>query len=347
MKDLFRDYLFTKHILVGNGGRSEEDIFNTLFALKNKFGINITKGADLADSAMIKYVQDQLGEYVPAPFYRNFPASVRELTSNQLLFDQLLHYAMTYGIDNFNAPGYSVFEEDFNRLAFNENVQPKDFEILHEDKATEILIQSVKDLLNSSRPLSEGNYEVVVAALKEYEIFPKEIPCKQTAVRLLYDTKNQYFARFLTLPDVIKLLDYINYTQYNNENMKKLNLKNRDRKIITKLIDTCFGDRIYKSFQKEMAECFEKRKIWCGLLHHIHYQPKCDDAKMFVIMIRSGENISVYSRFEDEMKNGNTIEAAKVLSEGKGSSVVIRNLNYLLSRCNTEEEVKGVLSWVK
>lgn len=347
MKDLFKEYLFTKHVLVASELKpNKENSFNTLVALANKFAIKITKGMELASHEMIEFAAKQLGEYVPAPFYRGFPNSVRELTEDQLLFDQLFHYIETYGYGNFDEVGHSVFEKDFERLAFEEDVKQKEFEILTEEEATDRLHRAVLDLLESSRPLSENDYNIVLETMRSYMMFPKTIPCKQTAVRLLYDMKSALrFSRYLNLADVIKLVDYINYKVYDNENLKKLNLKNKDRKLITEVIDTCFANQ--QKVRREVQECFEKRKIWCGLLHHIHYQPKNDYASQFVAMIRSGENISVYSRFEEEMAADNVVEAARVLAQEKGSSVVIRNLNYLLSRCRNEDDVKGVLSWVK
>ena len=342
MKDLFKEYLFTKHVLVATDLPSKEENFNSLVALSNKLGISITKGKEFACKEMIEYAADQLGEYIPAPFYSGFPETVRQLTPNQLLFDQLFHYFKTYGCDDFDEAGHSVFEQDFTRLAFNENVTQKDFEILTEDEAVIRLCELTIGLLESSRPLSESNYELVREVTRSYVIYPKDIPCKQTAARLLYDTKNVYrYAKYLNLSDVIKLVDYINYNVYGSENLKKLNFKNQDRKLISRVIDECFNHKC------NIKDCFEKRKIWCGLLHHIHYKAKNADATMFVTLIRSGENISAYSRFEKEMAEGYVVNAAKVLYEEKGSSMVVRNLNYLLSRCETEEEVKGVLSWVK
>ena len=345
MRNLFKDYLFNKHILVAEKTPGDVESFNTLVALANKFAINITEGKELACKEMIQFAADCLGEYVPQPFYEGFPNSVLELTKNELLFDQVFHYFITYGTGNFDKAGHSIFENEFKRLAFNEDTTPKDFIILNEEKAERKLREYVLDLLGSSRPLSESDYEVVLEFVKKYICLIERIPCKQTAVKLLYDTGDVYrFVRHLELADTIKLVDYINYTVYHNENLKKLNLRNKDRKIITKMIDMCFEET---HNQVRIAECFEKRKIWCGLLHHIHYDPKTETAKDFVKMIREGKNCSVYSQFETLMEAGRIVNAAQLLAYHKGNSVVIRNLNYLLSRCKSEEDVKGVLECLK
>ena len=341
MKDLFKDFLFNKHILVAVNVDVMES-FPALIGLAEKTGIMITKGYNLASMDLIKYAANKLGEYVPYPFYLGFPESVKSLSQNQLLYDQLLHYARTYGMDDFSEVGHSMFEERYKRIAFKEDFEPKKFEILTEADAIEVLKQAVNDLLGSSRPLSEEDYLLCKTAIEDYKIFPKTMPCKQTVVKLFYDTKNTFFMqKFMQLPDVIKLVDYINYTVYGNENLKKLNLRNKDRKLIAMTIDYMFCKTVHG-----IEECFEKRKIWCGLLHHIHYKPKTAEAADFVSSIREGENKSAYSRFEKLMEEGRIGEAARFLNEKKGSSVVIRNLNYLLSRCKTDDEVREVLKWV-
>jgi len=343
MKELFKEYLFTKHILVATSEPTAEESFNTLVALKNQLGIEITKGKESASSDLIRFAANNLGEYIPEPFYRGFPETVKQLNKDQLLFDQVFHYFVTYGLGEFDEAGHSLFEKEFERLAFNEDVTQKEFEILSEADAIDRLQNYVINLLESSRPLSEDTYVIVSEVMRDYMIVPKAISCKQTAVRLLYDTKAVYrYGRYISLADVIKLVDYINYTVYSNENLKKLNLRNKDRKLITKVIDFCFDSKRYN-----YNECFEKRKIWCGLLHHIHYRPDNDAAVTFVTLIREGKNISAYSRFEEEMSDNNVGKAAEILYNEKGSSIVIRNLNYLLSRCKSEEDVKEVLSWVK
>lgn len=344
MKELFKKYLFNKHILIEENEPDAEESFNTIVALKNKFGIKISEGMELAEKSMIKLAAEMLGEYVPEPFYRGFPQSVRELTADQLLFDQLYHYFQTYCLGNFDEKGYSMFEKNFDRLAFNEDVDEKIFRVLTLEKAYNELAKIVENLCASSRPLNGADYDVVAEYIRGTGSIPEKIACKQTVMKLMYDLKAPaMFIKFVTLPDVIKLVDYINYSEYNNENIKKLALKNADRRFISKVIDLCMEHVTVNNIN----ECYEKRKIWCGLLHHIHYQPKNSTGKRFCEGMRSGDNYSVYSRTEKEIANGNIVQAAKIMSVTKGSSVVVRNLNYLLSRCKTEEEVKGVLSWVK
>lgn len=336
MKREFQKFLFAKGILVGV--EVSENAFAARFALANKFNISITSGRQYAHEDMISFVSEMLGEHVPAPFYRNFPDSVRELSPNQLLFDQLLHYSTTYGLENFSEAGYSLFEEEFERLAFKENVEIKKFVILTEAEAEKRLKCYMEDMLNGARPLSDVQYNLVKTYIEKYNYEIQNCACKDTAIQLLLDTREVKYARFLALSDVIKLVDIMNYKFYNNKNIKKLNLRNQDRKFITKIINVIFGKG-----RRNVRDCFEKKAIWCGLLHHIHYQPNTPESERFVALMRGNENQSVYSGFERAMMAQDIEAAVTCLREGKGSGALLRQLNYILSRCKDEKDVVFVM----
>lgn len=341
MKTLFIDFLFSRHLLVNTTGQKNAS-FETLFSLANLFNIRIVSGQGLAEPEMIHVAERCIGRQVPAPFYKGFPQSVRALSADALLFDQLLHYFRTYVSGDFSEAGTSLLEETFERLAFREKTEIRDFSIVTEEEAVSRLADSVNDLLLSTRPLSQSQYTLVLEYIREYHYEVSRCASKDTAVQLLLDTWNPAFAAFLQLSDVIRILDHLSYEHYDNENLKKLALKNQDRKFLTEIINT-----IFRESQCNIADCFEKKKIWNGLLHHIHYQPVNETAKLFVDGIRGRENLSVYSAFEKHMQNGEIREAAATLRKGKGPGALLRKLNYILSRCETEEDVAFVLRSLK
>ena len=341
MNTLFTDFLFTRHFLVNTTGQKNMS-FETLFSLANLFNIRIVSGQELAEPEMLHTAERCIGHHVPAPFYKGFPQSVRALSPDALLFDQLMHYYQTYVSGDFSEAGTSLLEETFERLAFRETAEIKDFSIITEEEAVCRLADSVNDLLSGTRPLSESQYALVLEYIREYHHEVPHCASKDTAVQLLLDTRDPAFAVFLQLSDVIRILDHLNYENYDNENLKKLNLENQDRKFLTRIINT-----IFREGQCNIADCFEKKKIWNGLLHHIHYQPINETAKLFVEGIRGRENLSVYSSFEKHMQQGEIREAVLALRKGKGSGALLRKLNYILSRCETEEDVAFVLRNLK
>lgn len=350
MKGSLKEFLFTKHILVSETGKEIDpnEAFSAIIALGEKFSIRITKGANLATKEMIRDAARCLGEYVPEPFYRGFPGSVRELTEEQLLFDQLLHYSQTYGMGWFDRAGHSQVEEVYDRVCdMRERTDVRDFVILSEYEAGEALKGYLKALLGSTRPLNGDQLMFLLDGYDTYgkDILPDKIPCKDTVIRFLYGKKDLDFCRHLKLSDTIKLLQFIQIGQYQSENLRKLNLTNQDRKFLTSVIDwfvfmNFAGTKTYCDF----TECFEKRKIWCGLLHHLHYHCKIPDSMMnkFIDDIRSGKNYSAYSLMEDRMKRGYYPGAASALLQYKGESGLMRHLNYILSRCD-EHEAEEVL----
>ena len=358
MLDIYRYFLFTKHILVcvdyyppmsdeNNIGENYTPL-DVIITLGQKFGIRITENPQLANVHMICDAQVCLGEDVPEPFYRGFPRTVRDLIPADLrLMDQVYHYIQTYGFGWFDQPGHSIAEatlgrENFKRLVYNENIKPKEFKILNEYEAEQVLITSLQDMLSLNRPLSEMWEKLIEQGYRDYttRILPKNMPCKETVIGLLYKFKELEFCKYLKLSDTIKLVRYIQWTQYHSENLKALNLKNQDRKFITAVIDYFNTANVD---QCNFSECFEKRKIWCGLFHHIHYKPKSELMRAFVTDIRSNVNLSTYSRFEQLMKEKNPAEAAKVLVAEKGPSALVRHLNYIPSRCVLESDLKEVI----
>ncbi|MBQ5824425.1 MAG: hypothetical protein IIW48_06405 [Clostridia bacterium] len=350
---IFQEFLFTKGVLVSS--KPSENAFEVIFTLANKFDIRITEGHEYADEAIINFASDMLGEDVPEPFYRGFPASVKELSPDVLLFDQLLSYVITYGFGNFTEAQHSYFESAFDKIAFKEDTQPKNFVIVTEEKAVELLKDYVEDMLSGSRPLSDTQYNVVLKYITEYNYKVSDCASKNTAIKLLLHSRNMDFAKFLFLSDVLKLVEEMIgycYTSYStiyswpiityNLNLKKINLRNRDRKFIAAVIDEIFANGYCN-----VRECFEKKALWCGLLHHIHYKPKTDEAKEFVALMRGKENRSVYSEFERKMNAKEIRAAAECLRKGKGSGALLRNLNYILSRCESEEDIEYIVNSIE
>jgi len=346
MHTLFKSYLFGKHILVHDSVNKNENAFETLFSLANLFNIRIISGQELAEKEMIELASREIGVHVPAPFYKGFPQSVRALSKDALLFDQLVHYTVTYGFGNFSEAGHSLLEENFERIAFKENCEIKEFIILTEQEAVQKMGELVDDLLKSSRPINDVQYNLVKSYIDEYHYNISYCENKDTAIRLLLETKDTKYADFISIADILKVVERIQYECYNSQNIKKLNLKNQDRKFMKALIDAKFTRTEYTltPYSNAIKECYERQAVWTGLLHHIHYKPVNELSEKFVQSIRSGKNISVLSSFEKAMERKDVKGAVTALVKGKGSGALLRKLNYILSRCKTKEDVQFIMS---
>lgn len=336
-----KDFLFSKHILVAE--QKGKDQVLTMYALLNKLNIKIVSGFEHAHPDMIRLCANHLGEYIPAPFYSGFPKSVLELTPEQRLLDQLIHYTITYGYGNFESNCRSAFEDARERSVFKEADEPKEFRILTEAEAVEEFKTICNSLASSTRPLSLEMLNLLVMAYNTYKWFPTEMG-KLNACTMLYYTRDVAFTKFLSLSDVIKLVDMIQWTVYHKRHLNNLNLKNTDRKFITAVLDKILEDQSYPA--NDIRECVEKRRTWKGLLHHIHYAPKSVQGRVIISLLYKKDIKSAYSEFERIMNSSGfkASEAAGYLKNAKGNGAVLRKLNYIMQKANTDEEIRNVLS---
>lgn len=339
MKKIYKDFLFHHGLLVSERKGALDEAFATRYVMDKAFAVRVNKGKNLVTKDMVPYIAKMLGENVPEPFYKGFPDSVKELSPDALLFDQLLHYTRTYGEGDFSEPGYSCLEEYIERKAFNEKRDSKDFDVITVEEAVNNVAEYCESLLSSTRPINDDSYAFICEYICDYDYTIKECASKNLAIKLLLQFRDVKYARFISMSDVIKLVDELNYTAYGNDNVKKLNLKNSDRKFITDVMN-----ELFHTDSCNIRDCYEKKAVWCGLLHHIHYRPIDEVSAQFVQGMRGKSNFSVYSEFEYALAQKDIEAAVSALKNGKGSGAILRNLNYIISRCSSEDEVEKVVS---
>ena len=339
MRDLVHDFLFSKSIFVSAG--EDEQAPAVLASLAKLFNIRIVSNPGWASLGMVEVAKRNLGVDVPAPFYRQFPTSVKNLSIDKIVIDRLLHYMRTYGLGDFSRPGHSLFEDEVVRKCFNEDVDVREFSIVSVEEALKLFSDAAEALLASSRPLNDGQYRIVLAYVQDY-CRDVRCNCKDTVVRLLLDTRDPSFAQQLKLSDVMRLVEQLQFQSYESENVKELNLRNRDRKLLTGVLDRIFAEGIC-----DVRTCLEKRKQWKGFLHHLHYKPVNERASRFLHLIRNNEARSVYSEFERLIAEDEVREALDLLRKEKGTGAVLRNLDYLLSRCKFPATVDYVLDAIQ
>lgn len=336
MHDILKKYLFDKCILV-NDTNDNKDYKAVLLALANKLGIQIVEGEKKLNIDIFKYASKMMGENIPLPFYEGFPESVLKLTVDELQLDQLIHYIITYGQGDFSTPGHSLLEENIKRNAFSEFYQIKKFRVLSLDEAIEYLYSVMDDMASNSRPLTQAQYDVFLLMYEEYGYLPKNFKSKDILARLYLDTNKDIFISYFELNDVLRILGYIQNDYYRKSELLPLNLKNCHRKIITNLIDK-ITER-----NSNIDYCYEKKKYWNILLHHIHYKPKNECGKELLKAMRGNENKSVYSIMENRINNGDVLGALDIVIKEKGNGEALRHLDYFFSRAE-KNEIKEILN---
>ncbi len=340
MKQVFEDYLFSQGYFVADssdgGEQAAECAAGALVALARFADIRITAHPECASLDMLEVAKRNIGCQVPPSFYWGFPDSVRNLSSLELLFDQMLHYFRTYGMGDFSEAGHTLFEECYERAPFAESVEPKLFAIIAQDEAEELLARMAEGFVVSSRPLNDANYQLLKTYLETYSALPDgRCACKDTAARLILDTRDPDLACIMELPDVIRLVEWLLDLNYEGASIRKLNLKNCDRTLITAVLD-----RLFERGDIDVAACLEKKRVWNGLLYHLHYRPTCADAEGFCEAIRGKDRRSVYSAMERCLAKGDVRGAVDALHEGKGPGAVLRHLDHLLSHIDTSDLVE-------
>lgn len=350
MKETFKKYLFDKNILVNDGVEEKDAELESLLctALMAKYGYNVVSGTNLMSKSVFDYVAKQIDFKPTEPFYRGFPESVKKLCPEELLFDQLWSYYKTYGLDDFSEVQHSVGESPVERIALLKSFTTKNVKILNEKNAEEELKSLLQGLCDQTRPMSEYQFSVLVEAILEYDMFMFKFASANTAIKVLLETRNLRYAEKYSTPLELshfpKIVEELNFKVYRNNDIKKLNLKNQDRKFLVNvlkiLITNSYNDLgLISDYQKVV--CVEKRAIWKGILYHLHYK---DDRLSFIY---NSKVFSGMSEFEWFMKDENIYDAAFILKYRKGASAVLRNLDYIVSRTKKFSEVEKVLDLLK
>ncbi len=277
MKQIYKELLFEKKIVVAEGEQGGDTSFEALFSFAALFNIRIVEGEQLASLDMIRFVAEQLGVNVPDTFYRGWPASVKTLSSDEMLFDQLYHYTKTYGLNLFEETGHALLESFLDKCAFRDNAKIKEYRILPEREAKTKIADAYGDLLMSSTALGDKQYNLVLEYLRDFDCEISSCGSKSTAIRLLADSRNLKLTQFISMQDVVKLVEEINYRNYGSDDIKRLNFRNPDKKFICDVID-----RLIEGSRCDIESYCERKATWASLLAQLRYQTNDDMFARFV-----------------------------------------------------------------
>lgn len=356
-EEVIEDALFRHGYLVAGDVEDKNEAYSVLIALKGLFGIETSGPVAYLTPDAIRIAERNLGGQVPEPFYTGFPQSVRNLAPNVYSMDQALHYLMTYDMGILDErSAHSLFETKVMRDALGLAAGVRPMTVVSKDEAHALVANWVSDTLASKRPSSAETIALVYAHIEITPDFkmPK-VASKATLVQLTEILKNnpKHLAALLDqfmLTDILSLAKWLSYIQDCNQpylslakqhTLKNLNLKNQNRKLVTRALDVVF-ERGIDLQQAYFA--YEQKKNWAGLLHHIHYKPACERAKGFVAAMRGRENKSYMSYVERLIARGDIVYAAKLLAKVKGPGALLRHLDWLLSRAKTNAQTSDILA---
>lgn len=342
------DRLFQNNIIISDNGKDQEAVYITLLG---KFGVKIADEASfsLLNPEVLNVFERAFRKPLGEPFYRGFPESVKSLSEEEILIDRLIHYAQTYGTGDHENRHFSIFEKEVEKVPFKESYDLKIYKVVNSERAFKELY-NIADTLLMRRQIMPCDYQFIIEMLDNgYE--PEKIRSKQILcflIRYIRDQKGDKEAvafidkfRSFELNDILRLIGWDNASKdfQSRPNFNKLNMQNKDRKFYTTLIEHVAT----RTNTEDMLDVVEKRKIWKGLLHHIHFKAATTNATAFVNMIFDDTIKSVYSEVEELFAEKKIVAAAAVLANNKGSTAVMRSLNRFLCATKSPEERLEIL----
>lgn len=337
------DRLFQNNIIVSDNGENQEAVYITLLG---KFGVKIADEAsfNLLNPEVLNVFERAFREPLGEPFYRGFPESVKNLSEDEIIIDRLLHYMQTYGAGDFENRHFSIFEKEVERIPFKEKYDLKIFKVVSSERAYKELC-NIADTLLMRRQIMPCDYRFVMEMM-DNGYSPENIRSKQIMcflIRYIRDYKGDKEAitfidkfRAFQLNDILKLIGWDNASKdfRSRPNFNKLNMANKDRKFYATLIEHVAT----RTKVEDLTEVVEKRKIWKGLLHHIHFKPTTGYATVFANTVFNDYIKSVYSEVEKLFVEKKIVAAAALLANNKGSTAVMRSINRFLCAANSQEE---------
>ena len=338
------DKLFKNNIVISDIGKDQEGVYITLLG---KFGVKIAdeESFNLLNPEILKVFEREFRQPLGEPFYRGFPESVKNLSEEEILIDRLLHYMQTYGTGDHENRHFSIFEKEVEKIPFKESYELKVYKVVNNERAFKELY-NIADTLLLARQIMPCDFQFIIDMINNgYE--PEKIRSKQIMcflINLIREQKSDKDAikfidnlRSFELNDILKLIGWDNASKdfASRPNFNKLNMKNKDRKFYTTLINHVAN----RTKEEDLLEVVEKRKIWKGLLHHIHFKATSQNTYNFANIMVFDDNVkSLYSEVEKLIAEKKIVAAAALLANNKGSTAVMRNLNRFLCATQSQEE---------
>ena len=333
MHKIFHKLFFYNNVLIAGGEAANS--FDSRFILADRFNIRITSGAEYASDSVVAFVFEMMkAEYTED----NVKSGEGEI--------ERLRQLGKYSRENATGDAVSSLIDEIHESMLDKAREVKDFVIITEDEAKARLRESVEELLCDHTEYTKFKY----AVLKEYVTeYGNDIDCyvdKDTAINLIIETRNAAFAKFIKVRDVVDFVYRLNASVNTGWHVQKhLSFTNRDRKLITAVIN-CTIRNIDQMFD-EFTECSSKHKKWQIILRNIHYKPVGVRERLFFKYIHIKHKSRLYARFEEAMSEKDYRRAAMFLRGSRGIEELEKRLNYIISRCESREDVFSVISAFK
>lgn len=302
--------LATRHYLVNETeDRSVNMQYLNAYLLSN-FGIVVNKPA-LLTKDLVEQISDLFKLNVPKSFYSN-PQDTRFFTSHELILEQLVSY-FAYGSD---LGRIELFKKDLPEYVVGDELKLRNFYIISEAEAMQLLQEMANDYCAYTRPFSLDELTDFVYLFEHGFYTGAEVKCKDNIFALLDFDVN--FARFLDKKDIVKLSIKMFGENARFQDMSSYYKTTRAADFAAlasyiPMVKNC-------PMSKKQAKYYNKIVRVCGL-----HMPKMTNAQ------------SPDRRAFRFIAAGDVVAAARIYAEN--GSMLERRLKMLLSRANMQEAV--------
>jgi len=278
--------------------------------LLNQFGVLVDK-PELVTEAHVALVSNLYGVNVPKSFYAN-PQDMKYFTCEELLIEQIVGYMFSYGYKEENeSQRIEIFKRALPDYKESDEVVFRNYQIVDEDTAFEVLSEVVENLATYSRKWSESEAQ-------EFE--------------WLY--KNGYALANLTLKGKDNAVEMFNKIP------AAIFAKSLDQKDVVKLSIEMIGETSTITYTRDEANKLFVAVLNCRRVPLTKKQAKYFNAiaKRINIKGKKASNVdSPHKAVTALMNQGRVLEAAQVYA--KNGSLLSRNLVWLLSRASARDAV--------
>lgn len=307
MQETLKSILRTRHYLVidENDVATKNSVYLNAYLLAN-FGVIVDKPSFLTN-AMVKQIDEEFHLNVPKSFYNN-PQDTSYFTADELLIEQIVSY-FAYGSD---IGRIEIFKKDLPEYVVGDELKLRNFYIITEEEAEEVLSDIMNNYCAYTRPFSPDEFGEFNILFKEGFYSGIEIKCKDNIFAVL--NVDASFACFLDKKDIVKL----SIQKFGD----KASFKNK--KAVQADLDTIASYIPYVKhcpMSKKQAKYFNKIVSLCGLKI-----PKVSNAQ-------SPDRCAL--KFITE---GDVVAAADIYASN--GSMLERRIKMLLSRANPQEAVE-------
>ena len=279
--------------------------------LYNQFGIIVDKPMMLSKNN-VETVADFYSAKIPEGFYKN-PQDLTYFSTDELIIEQLVSYfqiAMNgeKSLDEEVFKRNEVFAKALPNYSAGKEIKLRKYELISKEEADNKLLSIVNDLCKYTRPWSEMELSEFKWLYLNGFYNEQYLLCRDNAISLFLEYKNEYFAKMLDKKDIVKMsLNKFGY-------QKKLDFSDDDKTIFALAIKNA----------KDCALSLSQAKRFNAIIRKVGISiPKSDNSK------------SPYKKALKLLSQKDVIGAAKTLANS--GSLLERNLVFLLSRASFEE----------